>query len=159
VKKASPVKKSVKKPVQKVVQKVVQKPVQKTKPPFVSKPIQQPVAKSSSKIKPSASRQMMREQSSRTMDDVVVAQPTQRKKATTLLGALEFTPYQPKTDEEYIEKLLKEIVPQFSGRNGGYTRIIKLGKRRSDSSEMVLLEWVGIAPPERKKKPEKPQKT
>ena len=61
--------------------------------------------------------------------------------------------------EEYVEKLLKEIVPQFSGRNGGYTRIIKLGKRRSDSSEMVLLEWVGIAPPERKKKPEKPQKT
>ncbi|MDD4870362.1 MAG: 50S ribosomal protein L17 [Kiritimatiellae bacterium] len=61
--------------------------------------------------------------------------------------------------EEYVEKLLKEIVPQFSGRNGGYTRIVKLGKRRSDSSEMVILEWVDIAPPERKKKPEKKPET
>ena len=56
--------------------------------------------------------------------------------------------------EEYVAMLLKDVVPQFSGRNGGYTRILKLGRRRSDSSEMVLLEWVGIAPPERKKKPE-----
>jgi len=61
--------------------------------------------------------------------------------------------------EEYAERLLKEIVPQFNDRNGGYTRIIKIGKRRSDSSEMVLLEWIGIAPPEKKKKPEKPEKT
>ena len=55
--------------------------------------------------------------------------------------------------EEYVAMLLKDVVPQFTGRNGGYARILKLGKRRSDSSEMVLLEWVGIAPPERKKKP------
>jgi len=56
--------------------------------------------------------------------------------------------------EEFVAMLIKDIVPQFSGRNGGYTRIIKLGKRSSDSSEMVLLEWIGIAPPERKKKVE-----
>jgi len=56
--------------------------------------------------------------------------------------------------EKHVAMLLKDVVPQYSGRNGGYTRILKLGKRRSDSSEMVLLEWVGIAPPERKKKPE-----
>ena len=63
--------------------------------------------------------------------------------------------------EKFVVMLLKDVVPQFSGRNGGYTRILKLGKRRSDSSEMVLLEWVGIAPPEKKKKPEdkKQQKT
>jgi large subunit ribosomal protein L17 len=60
--------------------------------------------------------------------------------------------------EESVSMLLKDIVPQFAGRNGGYTRIIKLGKRRSDSSEMVLLEWVGIAPPERKKKPKPEEK-
>ena len=53
---------------------------------------------------------------------------------------------------KFAAMLVKDVVPQFSGRNGGYTRIIKLGKRKSDSSEMVLLEWVGIAPPERKKK-------
>jgi len=56
--------------------------------------------------------------------------------------------------ENCVDMLLKDIAPQFSSRHGGYTRILKLGKRRSDSSEMVLLEWIGIAPPERKKKPE-----
>ncbi len=56
--------------------------------------------------------------------------------------------------ESCVEMLMKDIAPQFAGRQGGYTRILKLGKRRSDSSEMVLLEWIGIAPPERKKKPE-----
>ncbi|OGV64830.1 MAG: 50S ribosomal protein L17 [Lentisphaerae bacterium RIFOXYA12_FULL_48_11] len=56
--------------------------------------------------------------------------------------------------ENCVDMLLKDIAPQFSNRHGGYTRILKLGKRRSDSSEMVLLEWIGIAPPERKKKPE-----
>jgi len=60
--------------------------------------------------------------------------------------------------EEFVAMLMKDIVPQFSGRNGGYTRIIKLGRRSSDSSEMVLLEWVGIAPPEKKKKVEDKKK-
>jgi large subunit ribosomal protein L17 len=55
-------------------------------------------------------------------------------------------------DGVYVEKLFKDIVPQFSGRNGGYTRIIKIGRRSSDGSEMVLLEWVGITAPDRKKK-------
>lgn len=56
--------------------------------------------------------------------------------------------------EKFVAMLVKDIVPQFDGRNGGYTRILKLGKRKSDSSEMVILEWVGIAPPVKKKKPE-----
>lgn len=54
--------------------------------------------------------------------------------------------------EEFVKKLLAEIVPQFSGRNGGYTRIIKIGRRTSDSSEMAYLEWVGILVPDRTKK-------
>jgi len=49
-------------------------------------------------------------------------------------------------------KLFSEIVPQFSDRQGGYTRMTKLGRRKSDSSEMVVLEWVGIAAPVRVKK-------
>ncbi|MDD5602547.1 MAG: L17 family ribosomal protein [Eubacteriales bacterium] len=37
-------------------------------------------------------------------------------------------------------KLLDEIAPKYKDRNGGYTRIYKLGPRRGDSAEMVLLE-------------------
>lgn len=48
--------------------------------------------------------------------------------------------------------LIEEIVPGLEGRNGGYTRIVKLGRRRSDGSEMAVLEWVGTAPPANKKK-------
>jgi large subunit ribosomal protein L17 len=38
--------------------------------------------------------------------------------------------------------LFDEIAPGFEGRNGGYTRIVKLGRRSSDGSEMAILEWV-----------------
>jgi len=41
-----------------------------------------------------------------------------------------------------VKELFDTIAPSFEGRPGGYTRIIKLGRRASDSSEMVLLEWV-----------------
>ena len=54
--------------------------------------------------------------------------------------------------EKRVTKLFDEIVPQFSGRNGGYTRIVRLERRPSDSSEMAFLEWVGIAPADKKKK-------
>jgi len=54
--------------------------------------------------------------------------------------------------EKSVTKLLNEIVPQFAGRQGGYTRILKLGRRASDGSEMALVEWVGITPPDKKKK-------
>ena len=39
-------------------------------------------------------------------------------------------------------KLFNEIAPKYNDRVGGYTRIIKLGKRRGDSAEIVLLELV-----------------
>jgi large subunit ribosomal protein L17 len=54
-----------------------------------------------------------------------------------------------------VAKLMTDIVPQLAGRQGGYTRIIKLGRRSSDCSEMAILEWVGIAPADKKKKPAK----
>lgn len=40
------------------------------------------------------------------------------------------------------EKLVQEVAPRFTNRKGGYTRIIRLGKRLSDNAQMVLLEWV-----------------
>ena len=67
--------------------------------------------------------------------------------------------------EKRVTKLFGEITPQFSGRQGGYTRIIRLDRRPSDSSEMAFLEWVGIAPADKKRKSaktdgeSKPEKT
>ncbi len=51
-------------------------------------------------------------------------------------------------NEASVKELFEAVAPAFADRNGGYTRIIKLGRRISDSSEMVLLEWVeAIAAP------------
>ena len=50
-----------------------------------------------------------------------------------------------------VAKLFKEIGPRSAARQGGYTRIVKLGQRKSDSAPMALLEWVdleGAAAPE-----------
>jgi large subunit ribosomal protein L17 len=45
-------------------------------------------------------------------------------------------------DKSVVYKLFEEIGPRYSERPGGYTRILKLGPRRSDSTEMVFLELV-----------------
>jgi large subunit ribosomal protein L17 len=45
-------------------------------------------------------------------------------------------------DKFAVHKLFEEIAPRYADRNGGYTRIVKLGPRRSDSAEMVFLELV-----------------
>ena len=45
-------------------------------------------------------------------------------------------------DKFVVYKLFEEIAPRYSERQGGYTRILKLGPRSSDSTEMVLLELV-----------------
>lgn len=43
--------------------------------------------------------------------------------------------------KEAIEKVILEITPRFSKRQGGYTRIIRIGRRFSDNAQMVLMEW------------------
>ena len=45
-------------------------------------------------------------------------------------------------DKGVIYKLFEEVAPRYGSRPGGYTRILKLGPRRSDATEMVLLELV-----------------
>jgi large subunit ribosomal protein L17 len=44
-----------------------------------------------------------------------------------------------------VAKLFSDIVPLCEGRPGGYTRTLKLGRRRSDGAEMAILEWAGQA--------------
>ena len=46
------------------------------------------------------------------------------------------------TKEDVAKKLFDEIGPKYATRNGGYTRIIKIGARRGDAAEMAVLELV-----------------
>lgn len=46
------------------------------------------------------------------------------------------------TEEAVVDKLFKDIAPKYAERNGGYTRIVKMGPRRGDAAEIVILELV-----------------
>ncbi|MCX7883978.1 MAG: 50S ribosomal protein L17 [Caloramator sp.] len=46
------------------------------------------------------------------------------------------------TEEEVVNKLFNETAKRYTERNGGYTRIVKIGPRRGDAAETVILELV-----------------
>lgn len=63
---------------------------------------------------------------------------------------------QPYLKPHEVEKMIAEIAPSFKSRQGGYTRIIKTGRRFNDDASMVILEWVEreeivVSPKEEKK--------
>ena len=55
-----------------------------------------------------------------------------RRQALSVLGQ----------DRFLVHKLFEEVAPRYAERPGGYTRIVKIGPRQSDSTEMVFLELV-----------------
>lgn len=56
----------------------------------------------------------------------------------TIRRAKELLPY----SNVAITKLFDEVAPQYVSRPGGYTRILRLGRRASDSASMARLQWV-----------------
>jgi large subunit ribosomal protein L17 len=60
-------------------------------------------------------------------------------------------------DPAAVKELFEELAPKFEGRQGGYVRVLKLGQRSSDGSEMALVEWVGVEIPDKRKKKAEPK--
>lgn len=56
----------------------------------------------------------------------------------TIRRVMSILPY----DKDAVNKLIKEIAPQYVDRPGGYTRVIPMGQRVSDTATIARLEWV-----------------
>jgi large subunit ribosomal protein L17 len=50
-----------------------------------------------------------------------------------------------KLNTEALEKMIKDVAPRFANRQGGYTRMTRLGKRFGDDATMVVMEWTEVA--------------
>ena len=46
------------------------------------------------------------------------------------------------TKEDVAKKLFQEIGPKYADRNGGYTRVVRIGPRRGDAAEMAIVQLV-----------------
>lgn len=64
---------------------------------------------------------------------ITKAKKTDRLHAYTLL--------QPLVTADAVKKLMSDLGPRFSQRNGGYTRIIRLQRRFNDNAKMAFIEW------------------
>ncbi|HVF69056.1 MAG TPA: 50S ribosomal protein L17 [Xanthomonadales bacterium] len=57
-------------------------------------------------------------------------------------GDLAYKGLHPSVNQDAVMKMISDIAPRFATRQGGYTRVIKLGKRRvADNAPMAIIEW------------------